>query len=76
MAGEGNYSEKYCIEESLLNPLIIRNTISHAHNIILMDSSHNLEGEARPKLVRELKAAHTILLVYDMNDIQGIIEVV
>lgn len=73
MAGEGNYSEKYSIEESLLNPLIMKNSISQSHNIILIDSSHNTEGDNKQKLVREIKTAQTILLVYDMNDIQAVV---
>lgn len=72
MAGEGNYSEKYAEEESLLNPILIRNNLQK-NQIILIDTSSRFDGEKKNLLTREIKNAHSILLVYDMDDVDGIV---
>lgn len=43
MSGEANFSEKYSEEESILNPIIIRNGLN-LRQMVLIDSSGILEG--------------------------------
>ncbi len=71
MADKFHVEEKFDKTESLLTPTYIQSyDASNSSNIIILDSS-SLESKL-DETVREIKQANSIILVYDMNNLETI----
>ena len=58
------------MEESILNPTFLRSYLNPKQFIILIDSSS--KEEKLEETIREIKKAHIVILVYDLNNLECI----